>query len=200
MSKDATTSELAITAFYFNLEDKNWWKFKDTATGSAAQVESNLSGSTLSVKISLGDEVTEQVLEIVELPDEATGELIRQYKLLESRLPVQNIAMKWQGGLTIPSKWKVGTTILATSQPGANPGTGNAVRFDATLVRMNAFKPPTPPLFGIEIKQTLTDVGLGTNLARVEMYFAGSRGLVYATGDKFGKPFILTPTSWYGQH
>jgi len=154
----------------------------------------------VTVKITVGGEVTEQVLEAKEAQDEQTGQLIRQYTLLESRIATQHLIIKWQGGLILPPKWTVVMAVSATSQPGANPATGNPVKLVATLVRVGEFKPPAPPLYGIEIKQTLQDVGLGTILGGVQMYFAGSRGLVYAVGHTFGPFFILQQTSWYGQH
>lgn len=200
MSGETPASEIIISAFFLNLDDGHWWEFKEVNTGKPARVECHTSGSTMTVKITVGGEVTEQVFEAKEAPDEQTGQLIRQYTLLESRIAAQHLMIKWQGGLILPPKWTLGMAVSATSQPGANPATGNPVKLVATLVRVGEFKPPALPLYGVEIKQTIQDVGLGPILGSVQMYFAGSRGLVYATGQTFGQFFILQQTSWYGQH
>lgn len=200
MSGEKPALEIILPAFFLNLEDGHWWEFKEVNTGKPARVECHTSGSTVTMKITVGGEVTEQVLEAKEAPDEQTGQLIRQYTLLESRIATQHLIIKWQGGLILPPKWTVGMAVSATSQPGANPATGNPVKLVATLVRVGEFKSPAPPLYGIEIKQTFQDVGLGTMLGGVQMYFAGSRGLVYAAGHTFGLFFIWQQTSWYGQH
>ncbi len=200
MASEKPASEMINPAFFLNLEDDHWWEFKEVSTAKLARVECHTTGSTVTVRIKVGDQVTEQVLETAEVPDEQTGQQIRQYTLVESRVPAQDLVIKWKGGLILPPKWMVGMALSATSQPGANPATGNAVKLTATLVRLGDFKPPAPPLFGVEIKQTLQDVGMGITLGSAQMYFAGSRGLVYATGATFGPSFVLQPTSWYGQH
>jgi hypothetical protein len=200
MAGEKPATETINPDFFLNLENGHWWEFKNESTGGLARVECHTTGNTVTVTIKVGDQVTEQVLETTEVPDQATGQQIRQYTLLESRVPAQHLVIKWKGGLILPPKWAVGTAVSATSEPGANPATGNAVETTATLVRLGEFKPPAPPLFGVEIKQTIRDVGLGTILGTAQMYFAGSRGLVFAKGQTFGPTFVLQPTNWYGQH
>jgi hypothetical protein len=200
MAGEKPASEAIDPSFFLNLENGHWWEFKNESTGGLARVECQTAGSTITVRIKVGDQVTEQMLVTTEVPDEQTGQQIRQYTLLESRVPAQHLVIKWKGGLILPPKWAVETTVSATSEPGANPATGNPVKVTATLVRLGEFKPPAPRLFGVEIKQTVQDVGLGAILGKVQMYFAGSRGLVFAMGQTFGPQFVLQPTSWYGQH
>jgi hypothetical protein len=199
MSGEKPLSEIIVPDFYLNLEDGHWWEFKDKATGAAARVECHTAGSTLTISIKIGNQLTEQVLETKEVTDEQTGQQLRQHTFLESRLPDQQLVIKWPGGLTLPSKWTVGESVSATSPPRANPATGNAVKITATLAKLGEFKRPAPPLFGIEIKQTLKDSSLGTVLGSAQMYFAGSRGIVYVTGQTFGSALVLEPTRWYGQ-
>jgi len=196
MAGEMPVLDIINPAFFLNLEDDHWWEFKEVATGKSARVECHTTGSTVIVRVTVGDQVTEQVLETTELPNEQ----IRQYTLVESRVPAQHLVLKWTGGLILPPKWTVGTAASAISQPGANPATGNQVKFTATLIRVGGLNPPALPLYGVEIKQTLQDVGLGTILGSAQMYFAGSRGLVYAKGETYGPTFVLKPTSWYGQH
>ncbi|HEX8922202.1 MAG TPA: hypothetical protein VF766_12050 [Pyrinomonadaceae bacterium] len=192
--------EIIVPQFFLNLEDGHWWEFKDTAVGAPARVECQATGSTLTLRIKIGNQVAEQVIEARDVTDEQTGQQLRQYAFIESRRVDQNQTVKWaNGGLTLPSKWTVGETVSGISQPGANPATGNAVKATATLVSLGQLKRPAPPLYGIEIKQTITDVSLGNVIASAEMYFAGSRGIVYAKGQTFGVFFILEPTRWYGQ-
>ncbi|HEX8139599.1 MAG TPA: hypothetical protein VF544_18715 [Pyrinomonadaceae bacterium] len=192
-------SEIIVPQFFLNLEDGHWWEFKDTAVGAPARVECQATGSTLTLRIKIGNQLAEQVIETRDVTDEQTGQQLRQYTFIESRRVDQNQTVKWVDGLTLPSKWTVGESVSATSQPGANPATGNAVKVTATLASLGQFKRPALPLFGIEIKQTLKDTGLGNVIASAEMYFAGGRGIVYAKGQTFGTFFILEPTRWYGQ-
>ncbi len=197
MGSERPAVDLVIPAFFLNLEDGHWWEFQDTATGRTARVECHGPEGDLTVKIALGDQVTEQHFEVRTEPD-VTGEPIRQFTLMETRIPALHLAIQWPGGLALPAKWGVGNSLSATSPPGGDPLTGNPVRLTATLAMVGQLRPPAPPLFGIEIRQTLTDVGLNRVIGRADMFFAGSRGLVYATGDASGPPFVLKSTRWYG--
>lgn len=199
MSSGNPGADIIVPEFFLNFEDGHWWEFKELAVGGVARVECEGAGSRLTVRIKIGNQLTEQVLEVKEVTDEQTGQQLRQYTFVESRLPNQQLVIEWPGGLTIPSKWKVGESVSATSPRGANPATGNAVKITATLVRLGEFKRPAPQLFGIEIKQLLNDVGFGTSLGSAEMYFAGGRGIVYAKVQVYGTTSVLEPRRWYGQ-
>jgi hypothetical protein len=189
MAGEKPEPDLIDTSFFLNLQHGNWWEFRDLNTGSAARLDCRTSGSTLTVTLTVGPEVSEQLFQIKD----------GSFTLTESRVPAQQLLIRWQGGMTLPAQWRIGESVSALSQSSANPATGNAVKLTTTLARLGQFAPPAPPFVGIEVRQTLKDEGLGIVLGNANLHFAGSRGLTYVTGQAFGRQFVLKPEKWYGQ-
>jgi hypothetical protein len=187
-------------ALFLNYGADRWWRFKDTATGSTVRIDSS---STSSGLIQLKQSGASPIVHILQSkPVAIFGTETLQYTWLQSTSNGQTV--HWGDGLTLPTPWKVGESVSATSTE-PNPATGNAVRFTLKLEKLTTFKPQAgSPIGGeipaVEVGQVISDVRLGTVLASGTTIFGLGVGMVAIRGQVFGVFSFLQLESWSGTH
>src|SRR5581483_2253145 len=156
----------------------------------------------MQITFSMGNKSAEIMLEVKDVEED--GLAYQEYRWLRSIL--QGHTLTWAGGLSIPTHWKVGEAFTALSEEGL-PATANRAKISLTLDKIDFFTVPSGSLFphgtqlwGIEIHQTIQDVGLGTKVLGGTMTFAGSLGLVSAVVQIFGPTYALELDTWSGAH
>jgi hypothetical protein len=200
-SKAAPLPEFIAVEPFLNLGSTRWWQFTDRNTHQSSRWEcTEPAPGRFELKARLGKKLIEHV---VKAEPDAT-QTTRQFTFVQSKMDGQ--VTTWVGGLVVPAPWKVGQSVSATSETGANPATGHPIELTLRLIKHDeAYKPPDDAAFPpdlrlnvIELELTGRDVGLGTPLLKSQQVFALGIGIIEAIGQNFGDYYVLKFDGWSG--